>query len=90
MERAEDVEILERARNEERICITLDHDFHMHLAVAGNGRPSVILLRTQGLDAQGQADLIRSVYVQCEQEISGGAAISADGESIRLRRLPLR
>ena len=41
MERADDVLILERARQDQRVCVTLDHDFHAHLAVAGQGRPSV-------------------------------------------------
>jgi predicted nuclease of predicted toxin-antitoxin system len=68
----------------------LDHDFHAHLAATGHGRPSVVLLRVQGLDAQGQADLILPVCVQCEDALSEGAAISADRESIRVRRLPLR
>lgn len=27
MERAEDIQILEKARNDERVCVTLDHDF---------------------------------------------------------------
>ena len=90
MERAEDIQILEKARLDESICVTLDHDFHAHLAATGHGRPSVVLLRVQGLDAQGQADLIRSVCVQCEDALSEGAAVSADRESIRVRRLPLR
>ena len=90
MEQAEDVQILEKARVDEMVCVTLDHDFHAHLAVTGHGRPSVVLLRVQGLDAQGQADLIRAVYVQCEDALSEGAAVSADRESIRIRRLPLR
>jgi hypothetical protein len=30
----------------------------------------VVLLRVQGLNAQGQADLIRAVYVQCEGALS--------------------
>jgi predicted nuclease of predicted toxin-antitoxin system len=90
MERAEDIQILEKARMDQCVCVTLDHDFHAHLAVTGHGRPSVVLLRVQGLDAQGQADLIRSVCVQCEGALSEGAAISADRESIRVRRLPLR
>jgi predicted nuclease of predicted toxin-antitoxin system len=80
MERAEDVFILEKARDDERVCVTLDHDFHAHLAIAGHGRPSVILLRVQGLDAQGQADLIRLVYIRCEDALSEGAAVSADRE----------
>jgi predicted nuclease of predicted toxin-antitoxin system len=90
MERADDVQIMEKARIDERVCVTLDHDFHTHLAVTGHGRPSVVLVRVQGLDAQGQADLIHSVYVQCEDALSQGAAVSADRESIRIRRLPLR
>ena len=90
MEKAEDIQILERARTDERVCVTLDHDFHAHLAATGQGRPSVVLLRVQGLDAQGQADLIRSVYIQCENAISEGAAVSADRENVRIRRLPLR
>jgi predicted nuclease of predicted toxin-antitoxin system len=90
MERAEDVAILERARNDERVCVTLDHDFHAHLANAGEGRPSVVFLRVQGLDAQRQADLIRLVHMKSEEALCEGAAVSADGETIRIRRLPLR
>ncbi len=90
MERAEDIQILEKARLDESICVTLDHDFHAHLASTGRRHPSVVLQRVQGLDAQGQADLIRLVCVQCEGALSEGAAVSADRESIRVRRLPLR
>ena len=90
MEKAEDTQILERARKEERVCVTLDHDFHANLAMTGHGQPSVVLLRVQGLDAQGQADLIRSVLIQCEKALSGGAAVSANCETIRIRRLPLQ
>jgi predicted nuclease of predicted toxin-antitoxin system len=91
MEQAEDIQILERARNDERVCVTLDHDFHTHLAAAGHRRPSVVLLRVQGLlGAQGQADLIQSVCLQCENALSEGAAVSADRENILVRRLPLR
>jgi len=44
----------------------------------------------QGLDAQGQADLIRLVCAQCADALDGGAAVSADRSSIRVRRLPLK
>lgn len=90
MERADDAFILETARNEGWVCVTLDHDFHAHLARAGQGRPSVVFLRAQGLDAQRQADLIQTVFVQCENALSEGAAVSADRETVRVRRLPLR
>ena len=75
LERAEDSEILYFAQRDGRTCITLDHDFHLHLALSRAGKPSVVLLRVQGLAAEGQAQLIRSVY---------------DESSIRIRRLPLR
>ena len=90
MHRAEDAEILQFARDDSRVCVTLDHDFHAHLAATGHGRPSVMLLRVQGLDAAGQAELIRSVYLQCETPLAEGAAVSADGERVRVRRLPLK
>jgi predicted nuclease of predicted toxin-antitoxin system len=90
IDRADDAEILQFARDESRVCVTLDHGFHSHLAVTGHGRPSVELLRVQGLDAAGQAALIRAVYVQCEAALTEGAAVSADGRSVRIRRLPLK
>lgn len=90
MERADDLAILERARTDQRVCVTLDHDFHAHLAIAAQGRPSVILLRAGGLDAQGQADLIHAIDTRCEDALREGAAISADRETVRVRRLPLR
>ena len=54
MAEAEDAEVLEAARESGRVCVTLDHDFHTHLAMAGHGRPSVILLRIEGLSAEQQ------------------------------------
>lgn len=81
--RAEDSEILDFAQGEGRTCITLDHDFHLHLALSRAGKPSVIFLRVQGLTANGEAQLIRSVYEACADAIAEGAAVSADQTSIR-------
>jgi predicted nuclease of predicted toxin-antitoxin system len=50
MSRAEDIEILERARTDGRICITLDADFHSLPAISGERKPSVI--RAPSLDAE--------------------------------------
>jgi len=90
LQRAEDLEILEAARQDHRICVTLDHDFHSHLALTRVDRPSVVFLRIQKLDATGQCALIRAVWETCEQALEDGAAISADNRSVRIRRLPLR
>lgn len=90
LDRADDSDILAAARLQNRACVTLDRDFHTHLAVAGQGRPSVILLRIEGLVAAEQADLIASICIHCEAVLTEGAAVSADGRSLRVRRLPLR
>jgi predicted nuclease of predicted toxin-antitoxin system len=39
MDRAEDADILEFARRDSRVCVTLDHDFHAHLATTGKDAP---------------------------------------------------
>ncbi|MBL8234276.1 MAG: DUF5615 family PIN-like protein [Bryobacterales bacterium] len=90
LDRAEDADILAAARLQNRACVTLDHDFHTHLAIAGQGSPSVILLRIEGLVAEEQADLIASICRRCDVLLVEGAAVSADGRSLRVRRLPLR
>ncbi len=90
MDRADDAAILVRAASEQRICVTLDHDFHAHLAMAGRGNPSVILLRDQMINAPEQADLIQLIYGHCEAALEGGAAVSANRATIRVRRLPLK
>jgi hypothetical protein len=80
MERADDILILERARIDGSICVTLDHDFHAHLALAGDGRPSVILLRVEGLDAQAQANAENG-----KRGLSIGTYIERSGNSTRTR-----
>ncbi len=90
LDRSEDAEILATAAAQNRTCVTLDHDFHTHLALAGQGRPSVILLRIEGLAGSAQADLIESICRNCANALIEGAAVSADGKAVRIRRLPLR
>ncbi|MGD1072795.1 MAG: DUF5615 family PIN-like protein [Bryobacteraceae bacterium] len=60
--RAEDSEILEFALENHRTCITFDHDFHAHLAISRANGPSVVLVRLEGLKAEGQAKLIQRVW----------------------------
>ncbi len=43
LDRAEHLDILEFARQRGMACVTLDHDFHSHLALALSAGPSVVL-----------------------------------------------
>jgi predicted nuclease of predicted toxin-antitoxin system len=81
---------MDYARENQLACVTLDHDFHLHLAQAAARGPSVVLLRVEGLTAPQQAELILWIWETCNAEIASGAAVSADRFTIRLRKLPLR
>jgi predicted nuclease of predicted toxin-antitoxin system len=90
MSHAADEEILTYARQQSRTRVTLDRDFHTHLALSRSDGPSVVLVRLEGLDSLRQADLIRRVWSICAGDIQLGAAESVDRLAIRVRRLPLK
>jgi predicted nuclease of predicted toxin-antitoxin system len=68
--RANDLEMLESARQQGRECVTLDHDFYLHLALTRSAMPTVVLLRVSGLGARQQAELIISVWNTCGEAIA--------------------
>lgn len=90
MSRAEDVDILQRARSEQRVCVTLDADFHALLATSGERGPSVIRVRKEGLDAGALAALLQSVWPGIEDALVGGAMVTVTDRSVRVRRLPIQ
>ena len=90
LQEADDSVIMEYALRHSMVCITLDHDFHSHLARTAAGGPSVVFLRIAGRKAAQQAELLKAIWRQCGEAIEAGAAVSADGEIVRLRRLPLK
>jgi predicted nuclease of predicted toxin-antitoxin system len=85
---AEDSGILDFALEEDRTCVTLDHDFHAHVAISRANGPSVVLVRVEGLNADRQAELIQRVWTSCGESIAAGAAISVDRLFIRVRSFP--
>jgi predicted nuclease of predicted toxin-antitoxin system len=89
MSEAEDEEIIQRARDEERVVATLDADFHTLLALGEATSPSVIRIRIERLRAQALTDLLLMVIAECEEELEQGSAITVEPSRIRIRRLPL-
>ena len=89
MRDATDREILARAAAEDRICVTLDKDFHEALARSQAAFPSVILLRWQNLRAAGAADVIEATLRRYDAELRSGVAITVSERAARVRRLPL-
>ncbi|HEY9641181.1 MAG TPA: DUF5615 family PIN-like protein [Coleofasciculaceae cyanobacterium] len=89
MSEAEDVEIIQRARDEGRVVATLDADFHTLLALNEATSPSVIRIRIERLRAQALTDLLLTVIAECPEELEQGSAITVEPSRIRIRRLPL-
>ena len=89
MSRAEDGEILRRARAEARDCVTLDTDFHALLMTGGESGPSVIRIRKEGLDAAALAALLQGIWGGIEDALQDGVMITVTDRSVRVRRLPV-
>ena len=89
LSRVEDPGILEYARREARVIVTLDADFHARLALSGAASPSVIRVRVEGLRAEPLATLLEQVIGQCSHDLADGAVVSVLATRIRLRRLPI-
>ena len=86
---AEDAEIILQARQDERIVVTLDADFHSILAFNNASSPSVIRIRIERLRAKALTELLFDVLDQCQAELEQGAAVTVEPSRIRIRRLPL-
>jgi predicted nuclease of predicted toxin-antitoxin system len=87
MSRSDDEEILRRARAEARVCVTLDADFHALLMTGGEGGPSVIRIRKEGLDAAALAALLQGIWSGIEDALEDGAMVTVTDRSVRVRRL---
>lgn len=86
---ADDPEILAWARRQGRTVVTLDADFHRHLAADRSRFPSVIRLRLEGLRAEALTSLVLEICDRAADDLSAGAAVTV-GEDLRcrIRRLP--
>ena len=90
MSRATDVEILDAARQQPRICVTLDADFHTHLVVTNAATPSVIRLCIEGLNGEALARLLIEVWPQITKHVDHRAAmITITDKKVRVRSLPI-
>jgi predicted nuclease of predicted toxin-antitoxin system len=85
----QDVDILDWSRREERVVITLDADFHTHLALTGATNPSVIRIRIEGLRDVELAALVTRVVGVYRDDLMRGTALRVTATSIRVRALPL-
>jgi len=87
LDAAEDLSILERAAQEDRIIITQDTDFGTLLMTAGRSRPSVILFRMRDGRPKSQIAILDQHLPQLDANLTSGAIVVIGDSSIRVRKL---
>ncbi len=86
---ADDRDILQRAKDENRIVITLDSDFHTLLAWSHASSPSVIRIRIEGLRAEPLVKLLLALLPLWTDELDQGAMLTVQPGRVRMHRLPI-
>ena len=86
---ASDSKIIDFARQQGMVVVTLDADFQAMLALSAAIRPSVIRVRIEGLRAEMLATLLINVLEICADDLEKGAMVSVTENGARVRRLPL-
>lgn len=90
LESASDPDILDRARDDNRVVISADTDFGTLLAESHAQLPSVILIRrTANRRAFHLASLIEAHLPDLTEDLERGCVVVFDAERVRVRRLPL-
>lgn len=87
--RMPDSQILEKARSENRILLTVDLDFAQLLAISRERLPSVILFRLDNSTRERLNARLSAVLTQCVDVLETGAIISVSDNTFRVRTLPM-
>lgn len=87
---AADAEILELARVQGRVILTQDLDFSMLVALGNYGLPSLITLRLSSVKPDLVTQKLLDVLPTVETELTEGAAVTINDDSVRIRKLPIR
>ena len=88
LQRLQDLDILEKARQQERIILTFDLDFGELLAVSRASVPSVIIFRLTTTVPEFVSARLLSVLSECGEDLNAGAIVTIEDNRYRLRQLP--
>ena len=86
---AEDFEILEFARQQNRVIITQDLDFSSLLALGGYEKPSLITFRLSVPEPETITRKLLELLPHIEDRSAEGCAVTIDDRRVRVRRLPI-
>lgn len=86
---APDVDVLAKARADDRVVVTADTDFGTLLALSGAAGPSVVLLRRSGRRVHERARIVLTVLDLVAGQLDAGAVVTVDNERVHIRPLPV-
>lgn len=89
MARSPDSELLEFAREENRVVITADMDFPRLLALSSSAGPGLILFRGGNYSDEEMCGLLERVLAAVPAETLEKSVCTVDRKRIRVTRLPL-
>ena len=89
MAAASDAAIIDQARQDGRIIVTLDADFHSLIATSGAAKPTVIRIREEGLKGDSVAELVLRIARRFPVDLEAGCLVTYSNGKVRLRALPL-
>ncbi len=90
LQRLPDDEIIEKARQEERIILTHDLDFGRLIALSQRQLPSVITFRLDNMASYQVNHYLTEALTRFETELTAGALVSINEQAIRIRTLPIK
>ncbi|MCX5808548.1 MAG: DUF5615 family PIN-like protein [Proteobacteria bacterium] len=87
---SKDIDILEYAKEKNKVIITHDLDYSMLLAIGGYAKPSLINLRVENAKPDFITARIIDAVSAIENQLKEGAVVTVDETSVRYRSLPLK
>lgn len=87
---AEDLALVEIAREQQRVLLSADADFATILALRRQAKPSFVLFRgPTRRRPQAQAEALLEALLVLEPHLESGAAVTITPDRIRIRELPV-
>ncbi len=89
LNRLPDIDILKKAREENRIVITFDLDFGDLLAIGNHAIPSVIIFRLHNQTPASVQPKLVEIITNRGRDLLDGALVIVEDTRYRVRRLPI-
>jgi predicted nuclease of predicted toxin-antitoxin system len=89
LQRLPDLDIVKKAKQEERVILTFDLDFGNLLAASGEMLHSEIIFRLLTTLPDFVSERLLSVLAECGESLESGVIIVVEDNRYRVRRLPI-